>query len=66
MNQTIQVEGMMCKHCKAHVEKACLEVDGVEAAVASVEDKNVVVTLSKEVDLNTIKKAINEAGYEAK
>lgn len=66
MEATIQVEGMMCKHCKAHVEKACLGVDGVTNALASVEDKNVVVTLSKDVDLNEIKKAINEAGYEAK
>lgn len=66
MEATIKVEGMMCKHCKAHVEKACLEVDGVSNAIASLENKNVVVTLTKDVNLDEIKKAITEAGYEAK
>ena len=66
MDITIQVEGMMCKNCKAHVEKACMEVSGVENAVASLENKNVVVTLKDESLVDTIKEKINEAGYEVK
>ena len=64
MSLTISVDGMMCKMCKAHVEKACLGVEGCTAAVASVEDKNVVVegTAAKEA----LVAAIKEAGYEAK
>jgi Cu+-exporting ATPase len=62
----IPVEGMMSKHCKAHVEEACKNVLGVEDAVASLEDKNVTVTLNKDVSIDTLKNAINEAGYEAK
>jgi copper chaperone CopZ len=57
---------MMSKHCKAHVEEACKNVLGVEDAVASLEDKNVTVTLNKDVSIDTLKNAINEAGYEAK
>ena len=60
----IGVSGMMCKHCKAHVEKACLEVTNVTNALASLEEKNVTVTYTGEVTVEAIKAAIVEAGYE--
>ena len=66
MEVTISVEGMMCKNCKAHVEKACMEVNGVTSALASVENKNVVVTLNDESLVSVVKEKINEAGYDAK
>jgi hypothetical protein len=34
---TISVEGMMCMHCVAHVEKALLAVKGVQSAKADLE-----------------------------
>ena len=40
----IRVNGMMCGHCTASVEKACMGVPGTLSAVASLEDKNVTVT----------------------
>ena len=58
----IGVEGMMCTHCKARVEKACKEVPGVVDAVVSLEEKNVTVT--GDADLSALKKAITDAGYE--
>lgn len=64
MNTTIKVNGMMCKMCKAHVEKACMSVSGVEKAEASVEDKNVVISYKDNVDLAKVKENIKEAGYE--
>ena len=36
MEKVLHVEGMMCAHCKAHVEKALLGVNGVTAAEADV------------------------------
>lgn len=66
MNVVLSVEGMMCGHCKAHVEEALLKVDGVKTAVASLENKNATVTLTKDVDKKVLVDAIKEAGYEAK
>ena len=60
----INVEGMMCIHCKAHVEEACKKVAGVLDAVASLEDKNVTVTSNTDISLDTLKNAIKDAGYD--
>ena len=32
MTKTMKIEGMMCGHCKAHVEKALAELTGVTSA----------------------------------
>ena len=66
MTKTLKIEGMMCGHCEAHVKKALESLEGVEQATASHEAKNAVVTLSKEVDTDVLKKAVEEAGYEFK
>jgi copper chaperone CopZ len=58
----IGVGGMMCGHCTAAVEKACLSVPGVENAVANLEEKNVTVT--GEADIEALKAAIRDADYE--
>ena len=62
MATVIKVEGMMCKHCKAHVEKACKGVPGTVDAVVDLEAKNVSVTGTASVE--NLKAAIVEAGYE--
>ena len=62
METVIKVEGMMCKHCKAHVEKACQAVEGTENAVVDLEAKNVTVTGCASVE--ALKAAIVEAGYD--
>lgn len=63
MTKTLAVDGMMCQHCVAHVKKSLEAIDGVESAEVSLENKNVVITLSKAVDDGLIKDAIAEAGY---
>lgn len=65
MKITLKVDGMMCGHCKKHVEDALMTVDGVLSSNASVEDKNVVIELSKEVNKEDLIHAIKEAGYDA-
>lgn len=64
--KVIYVDGMMCNHCKAHVEEACKKVPGVSDAVVSLQDKNVTVTCEKKVTDEALKQSIKEAGYEAK
>lgn len=62
METVIKVEGMMCVHCKARVENVCKGVAGVLDAVVDLQEKQVTVTGSADVD--TLKKVIAEAGYE--
>ena len=64
MEETIKVNGMMCGHCKARVEKALGEIQGVESAAVSLEKKNAVLKMSETVDEAVIKKAVEDAGYE--
>lgn len=62
----IKVEGMMCLHCVKHVEDACLKIEGVSNAKASLENKNVIVSCNKNIDKNILINSIKNAGYEAK
>lgn len=60
----LNVKGMMCNHCKTHVEKACLSCSNVTKAEVSLEKGNVTVHYTNPIDINQIKNAIVEAGYE--
>lgn len=62
METVIKVEGMMCGHCKARVEKTCKDVPGTVDAVVDLQAKTVTVTGS--ADAAALKKAITDAGYE--
>ncbi len=62
MKTVINVNGMMCAHCKAMVEKVCKAVPGVTDAVVDLQAKNVTVT--GDADIEALKKAIVDAGYE--
>lgn len=62
METVIKVEGMMCGHCKARVENVCKAVAGVTDAVVDLERKQ--VTVSGSADVDAVKAAIVNAGYE--
>ena len=64
MNKTLTIEGMMCAHCTAHVQKALSAVPGVSGVEVSLEGKSAAVTLSAPVEDQTLKDAVTEAGYE--
>lgn len=64
MKKVLKVEGMTCGHCKMAVEKALKSVDGVENAVVDLANKSAEVTLTKEVNDDVLKKAVEDAGYE--
>lgn len=61
METVIKVEGMMCNHCKARVEKVCKDVPGAVDAVVDLAAKTVTVTGS--ADPAALKKAITDADY---
>ena len=62
METVIKVEGMMCPHCKAMVEKVCKATAGTVDAVVDLQAKTVTVT--GDADVAALKKAIVDAGYE--
>lgn len=62
METIIKVEGMMCPHCKARVESVCKGVPGAVDAVVDLQLKQ--VTVSGSADVDALKKAITDAGYE--
>lgn len=62
METVLRVEGMMCTHCKAAVEKACKAVPGVTDAVADLKAKTVTVTGN--ADVAALKKAITDEDFE--
>lgn len=63
MTKILTVEGMMCGHCKAHVEKALGELSGVSSALVDLESKTAAVTLSEVVEDAILQSAVEEAGY---
>ena len=63
MTKIMTINGMMCAHCQAHVEKALNAIDGA-TAVVDLEAKTATVTLTKDVADDVLKSAVTEAGYE--
>ncbi|MED9968938.1 MAG: heavy metal translocating P-type ATPase [Ruminococcus sp.] len=63
MKTKISIEGMMCPHCEARVKTALEAVPGVESADVSHKKGAAKVKLSAEVPFDTLKAAVEEAGY---
>lgn len=58
------VEGMMCQHCAAHVEKALKEVSGVHTVRVDLAQNTATVTFSAgNTDTDALRSAILDAGY---
>ena len=63
MKKTVTIEGMMCAHCVAHVEKALNALSGVKATVDLASGTAVV---EGDVTDEAIREAVTEAGYTVK
>ena len=63
MKKTMVIDGMMCMHCKANVEKTLLAIDGVINVSVSLEDKTAVIELSNDIANDVFVSAIENAGY---
>lgn len=67
MKETIiKVEGMVCNGCENRVQNALKTIKGVENVVANHTNGTVTVTLSNEVEENTLKEKIEDIGFEVK
>lgn len=62
VNKTIHIDGMMCTHCTGRVEKALNDLPGVEATV-DLDSKSAAVTCTPDVPDDTLRQAVEDAGY---
>lgn len=65
MKKIVTVEGMMCAHCQAHVQKALAALEGVTAVEVSLENKEACVSMDADLPDQLLMDAVTEAGYTA-
>ncbi len=61
-----KVYGMHCEGCENRIKKALNILDGVTNVYANFKDGIVIVTIDKNVNINSIKETINDLGFEIK
>ncbi len=66
VTHTLQVEGMMCQKCVAHVKEALESLKGVKEAAVDLESKTATVKAEESVTEAVVKAAVTKAGYEVK
>jgi Cu+-exporting ATPase len=59
----LRIEGMTCASCVSRVEKALAKVPGVETASVNLATESASVSASNQVDLATLRGAVEKAGY---
>ncbi len=63
--ETLKIEGMRCDHCVLRIGRAIASVQGVTEVNVNLETKEAVVEFEEtRTDLEKIKAAVREAGYE--
>ena len=63
---SVQLPSMICGTCKKNIMKAVYRVDGVKEVDVNVDKKEAKVTfVSFQTNMQTIERAINDAGYDA-
>ena len=65
MTKTLNVTGMMCQHCVAHVKKALEGVEGVSSVDVNLEAGTATVEADDSVSDDALVAAVVDAGYEA-
>lgn len=60
MKKTYKVDGMMCKHCRKHVEDVLNSIDGVNAVVTLDPPRAEVEFLGNELSLEELQAVVNE------
>ncbi len=62
----LDIEGMTCASCVAHVEKGIINVDGIDMATVNLATEKATVSYDpSEVDIDYILSAVSDAGYRA-
>lgn len=62
MVKKVKIDGMMCEHCKARVEKALLEIPNIKVTI-DLTTKIATVTSEQEIDEKDLRRRIKNAGY---
>ena len=65
MEKKLNVDGMMCMHCKASVEKVLSAVPGVSDVVVDLEAKSAVVSCEASVLDADLIAAVEKKGFKA-
>ncbi|MGN0789481.1 MAG: metal-transporting ATPase, partial [Christensenellales bacterium] len=63
MKKIINIEGMMCTHCQAHVTDALNAIQGVENAEVDYKQGVAIVALNADVADEVLKNAVEKEGY---
>ena len=63
---TYTVEGMTCAHCVASVTKEVTQLPGVSGVDVDLSSGFVTVTSEAELDIDAVRAAVDEAGFELK
>lgn len=65
MQTTLNIDGMTCGGCVKSVTNAINQVEGVQNAEVSLENKSVKIDFDdSQTDLDTLKQAIEDAGFD--
>lgn len=62
---TAEIKGMMCENCVAHVSHALADLDGIIKTEVSLEKQQAVLISLRPIPADAIRKAVEDAGYEA-
>ncbi|QXC60627.1 cation transporter [Aquihabitans sp. G128] len=63
-NATYKVQGMTCGHCVNSVATEIRRIDGVTAVEVDLATGTVIVSSSGPIEDDTVRAAVDEAGYE--
>ena len=61
--RTLNIAGMTCASCVAHVERALMKVEGVQAASVNLATETATVAAPASVPLSALIAAVEKAGY---
>ncbi len=60
----ISVGGMKCEHCAKHVQEALEKIEGIFSVKVDLKKGIATLSYSKEIDLDTVKKVIEQEEFE--
>ena len=63
MEITLKIEGRMCPHCEARVKSVLEGIEGVSEAKVSHTEGTAIVTVTPAVSEETLRAAVENAGY---
>jgi copper chaperone len=64
LENTYTVTGMTCGHCASSVREEVGAIEGVTDVAVDVPTGKVIITSDKEIGADTVRAAVEEAGYQ--